>query len=384
MRIAARRADELGAVLAHFVERGGWATLVTLTMRHRRGHSLTQCLAAASKGWTKVTAGRAGLALQSTPGYAGWARALEVTESPENGWHVHLHVVVAFTSRPSADALDDMTGRMFAQWSRGLVQAGMPAPSEEYGLDVQRLPENAPPVEMTEHTRAWARYVSKGLAAEATLGATKEAKGGNRTVRELMRAALIPARYEDPSTGDIVTMVDATALARLQEFERSISGRQQLTWSKGQWSLRAAAGLDEEQDTDEAIAEEDLQGEDVAILPAESWRMVEPRATELLSVCERQGPDGARAWLDAHGIQWWRPTGLSEHFRRRTELPVPGLLAASVARTLTLGPSFTDDYRRYGPLQERRHGSDQPLLSGTAGYRGDRTSAQRVAAVCRS
>ena len=27
-------------------------------------------------------------------------------------------------------------------------------------------------------------------------------------------------------------------------------------------------------------------------------------------------------------------------------------LAASVARTLTLGPSFTDDYRRYGPLQK--------------------------------
>ena len=59
-------------------------------------------------------------------------------------------------------------------------------------------------------------------------------------------------------------------------------------------------------------------------------------------------------------------------------------LAASVARTLTLGPSFTDDYRRYGPLQKSRHGSDQPLLSGTAGHRGDRTSAQRVAAVCRS
>jgi hypothetical protein len=51
---------------------------------------------------------------------------------------------------------------------------------------------------------------------------------------------------------------------------------------------------------------------------------------------------------------------------------------------LTLGPSFTDDYRRCCPLQKRRHGSDQPLLSGTAGHHGDRTSAQRVAAVCRS
>jgi hypothetical protein len=38
--------------------------------------------------------------------------------------------------------------------------------------------DNAPPDAMVEHTRAWARYVAKGLAAEATLGSTKEAKGG--------------------------------------------------------------------------------------------------------------------------------------------------------------------------------------------------------------
>jgi len=54
----------------------------------------------------------------------------------------------------------------------------------------------------------------------------------------------------------------------------------------------------------------------VAIIPSQSWDEVEPRATELLSVCERQGPDGARAWLDKHGIEWWRPTGLSDHLRR--------------------------------------------------------------------
>ena len=40
----------------------------------------------------------------------------------------------------------------------------------------------------------------------------------------------------------------------------------------------------------------------------------------------------------------------------RDPAPSPALraagLAASVARTLTLGPSFTDDYRRYSPLQE--------------------------------
>jgi Replication protein len=321
VRIAARRADELATVLGYFIERGGWAVLVTLTMRHYRGHPLAKCLAAASKGWTKVTAGRAGVELQGTSGYAGWCKALEVTESPENGWHVHLHVVVVFSERPSDDALDAMTGRMFAQWSRGLVLAGMPAPSEDYGIDVQKLPDNAPPDAMVENTRAWARYVAKGLAAEATLGSTKEAKGGNRSIRELMRAALIPQRYENPAVGDVVIMADETAGDRLDEYERAMTGRQQMTWSKGRWSLRAAAGLEEEQQSEEEIVAEELQGEDVAIIPAQSWDEVEPHATELLSVCERQGPDGARAWLDVHGIEWWRPTGLSEHFHRSIAPP---------------------------------------------------------------
>jgi hypothetical protein len=34
------------------------------------------------------------------------------------------------------------------------------------------------------------------------------------------------------------------------------------------------------------------------ILPSESWRAVEPVATELLSVTQREGADGARRWLD--------------------------------------------------------------------------------------
>ena len=37
-RIAAERAKELETVLGHFLKSGGWAVLVTLTMRHRREH----------------------------------------------------------------------------------------------------------------------------------------------------------------------------------------------------------------------------------------------------------------------------------------------------------------------------------------------------------
>ena len=62
-------------------------------------------------------------------------------------------------------------------------------------------------------------------------------------------------------------------------------------------------------------AAKELDGQDVAVIPRESWRVVEPRAAELLSATERHGPDGGRGWLDELGVEWWRPTGLTAHYR---------------------------------------------------------------------
>ena len=40
------------------------------------------------------------------------------------------------------------------------------------------------------------------------------------------------------------------------------------------------------------------------------------RAAELLGVTERGGIEAAHRWLDALGVHWLRPTGLTEHFGR--------------------------------------------------------------------
>ena len=120
-----------------------------------------------------------------------------------------------FRSRPSDDVLDALAGEMFARWSAGLVRAGMPAPLLDYGLDVQRLDPTTAPERLAEQSRAWASYIAKGLAQEAALGAAKEARGINRSIRQLMRAALIAQRIESPGMGVIVEAVDMTARAKL-------------------------------------------------------------------------------------------------------------------------------------------------------------------------
>lgn len=321
VRIASKRAAEIEEVLAHHIAAGGWAVLVTLTMRHHRHHTLADCLKGFSKGWSAVTSGRAWQTAKDLSGYAGYVRAMEVTESPENGWHVHAHAILVFDARPSDDVIDHVAGGMFGRWSAGLQRAGMPAPLLDYGLDVQRLDPASAPERLAEQSRAWAAYIAKGLAQEAALGAAKEARGTNRSIRQLMRAALIAQRFEDPATGTIVEAVDLTARAKLHEYEEAIVGRRQLTWSTGRHDLRAAAKLDPEQ-SDEELVDEDLAGEDVAVIPRESWPLVEPRAVELLSATERDGPEGGRRWLDELGVEWWRPTGLTDHLRR-IEQPSP-------------------------------------------------------------
>ncbi|WP_139324269.1 hypothetical protein [Pseudonocardia sp. Ae707_Ps1] len=118
-----------------------------------------------------------------------------------------------------------------------------------------------------ETAQAWARYVCKGLASEALLGAGKTAKGQNRTIGELLRDAVIPQVWEDPDTHTLVETVDLTARERLAEYEQATKDARS---SLGAATSAPPRQLDEEQ-TDEEIAAEDLEGEDVAVLPSETW-----------------------------------------------------------------------------------------------------------------
>ncbi|WP_075334786.1 protein rep [Pseudonocardia sp. Ae717_Ps2] len=92
MRIGAKRAEEVATVLAHHLAEGGDPLLITLTMRHHRQHSLAECLKALTVAWGKVTQGRAAQDDYRMLGLRGWVRALEITHSVDNGWHVHLHI----------------------------------------------------------------------------------------------------------------------------------------------------------------------------------------------------------------------------------------------------------------------------------------------------
>lgn len=316
VKIAAERAATLERVLAHHVGTlGRWLTLETFTMRHGPQHSLRLCREAARSGWQSVNGGKRSTAERVDNEFRGYCRAQEVTESADHGWHVHFHVLTVWEHRPPDDVFDDRWER----WSAGVVRAGLPAPLAEHGYDVKHCDPSDAPETLTEMTATWGAYIVKGLSTEATMGAIKQAKGNNRTIRELMAAA-VGLPFEDPETGAMAVLADDRARTRLNEYDRAMRGARQLTWSTGDHDLRTGVPELPDERTDEEIAADDLGGDEVAVIANREFRRLEPLFPDLLSVAEREGPRAAQVWLTDRDVEWWHPNGLTDQ-RRHGEPP---------------------------------------------------------------
>ncbi|NYD38039.1 hypothetical protein [Actinomycetospora corticicola] len=325
-KIATRRADDLATVMRAVDELGGSAFLLTLTMRHtkadrlgmsrgerRTAERLTEehrdlklahangwdnvtadqvqaakdthaafldekagCWDVLGYAWSAVTSGSSWQAdMQLFGGLLGWARAVEVTHGA-NGWHVHVHVLLCFREQVSADlAAASLGPRIFGRWNRALQRRGFSA-SEEHGWDLRRAQLGDGDL---------ADYFTK-MAHEVTSGHRKEARRhGGRTPMQLL--------------ADAVETYEETAMHRWWEWETASDGRRQLTWSTGARDLRALAGLGREA-TDEEIAINDQEAEEVIVLPGATWTFVVSikKETELLEILERGKLDDVRAWLN--------------------------------------------------------------------------------------
>lgn len=118
-------------------------------------------------------------------------------------------------------------------------------------------------------------------------GQAKLARGGGRTPFQILSDAL-----DNGEAADVYGW---------WEWEKASQGRRQIAWSKG---LREWANMGREQ-TDEEIAEEQLETEDVLFIEPDSWREMRTRPArvcDLLEVTEDGGYPAAMSWLDRHGL----------------------------------------------------------------------------------
>lgn len=260
---------------------GGSAALVTLTLRHHRGHPLAKSWDALRYGWSRVVSGKAYVAERAQFGVQGWCAAVEVTRGEEHGWHPHLHVLVMLDGPLSDDMIGELAGRWHQRFERAVGRRGYASLADRGGLDARAV--------TMDGSGALGTYLSK-ISHEVTGGSNKDGRFGNRSPFALLRDGLATGLADD--------------LEAWWEFEKASHGRRQLTWSQG---IRDLYGVGPEQ-SDAEIAEEDLGSADLIALPAETWRVVRDVAEELLTAAEKDGLVGAVAWLRSRGLDWHRVT----------------------------------------------------------------------------
>lgn len=278
-KIAAHRAEDLATVMRRVLDAGGSASLMTFTLRHRKGQSLAELWDAISDAWGKVTSGKQWGADQRVGGMLGWVKAVEVTYG-HHGWHPHIHVLVCWTSEITLDTAQRVANSMHRRWEAALNRSGLQSWREHGGLDVRMASLDSDNL---------ADYFTK-LAREVTSQATKGTRKGRPPFAILT---------------DIGQDFLADDADLWWEWEQASFRRRQLSWSGKELDLRRFAELGQELSDEQAAAEE-LAGDDVLALTPESWGwlVANEATTDLLDVAEQGGPSAATDWLDARGLDW--------------------------------------------------------------------------------
>ena len=292
MKVAMRRGLEIGLEVASAASQGVPVALLTFTMRHNAGQTLEALWDALGGAWSKVTSGTSWKRDLEAFGLLGFHKVVEVTVSRDNGWHVHIHVLV-FGQGLNGETLPVLFDSMFGRWSRSLVRSGLGVPLM-IGQDAQMVGVSLDGTKLGD-------YLAKGvadphaIALELTQTQSKGVRGRHSTMSTW--ALLDLARTEDP-----------WALGKWAEYERASHGRQQMSRSK---SLLSALGLDLQAATDEEIAGEEIGTKDdtVVVIRKAGWKKIvrEPWIIPaILSVLEESDALGLCLLLERLEISHWR------------------------------------------------------------------------------
>jgi hypothetical protein len=287
--------------------------MATFTIRHGARMTLEKTGHGIRRAWGRFTSGRAWVNFKAKHS-PEWIVCEEITHGA-NGWHPHLHVLFFLPKRASLDELIELQSEMYERWASLVVQEMDEACAPLPGPGVDFRPCNDP------------EYLQK-LGLELSNLGTKT--GNGRTPLEVLAAWL--ESPPDPTTGELD--MSRREFGLYQEFERTMKGKRDLTWSRGLKSFREQA---KQQIKDEQSRETEL----VADVPPAVWAQVcEQRGArvELLEHAERLGFAGVVDWVtrnfgedSAAEVRQW--TALERQRKpQRSESAASALSSCDVAR----------------------------------------------------
>lgn len=283
-RVSERRRVEVARAVAWVEASGAQMVLTTFTLRHQDCHSLKASLGALLGAYRRMHQQREYRALRASYGLTHSIKAVEVTWSPRNGFHPHLHVLQVL---PGGVELRRYGSAVSAAWRSALEHFGFSA-SAAVGVDVRASWEDVKDY-VTKLGRTW------GAPEELTKANTKRGRKDSLTPWDLLRSVR--------DTGDEVHA------ERFREFARTMKGSHQLQWSRfldedgKRRSWKKLCGVEDRSDEDLAAnwLDDDRLAYALAWLDSTDWAAVKyggPRAVaQLESIGSQHDRAGVAAFL---------------------------------------------------------------------------------------
>jgi hypothetical protein len=288
-KVAAQRREDVTRAVQLWREAGNEVVMGTLTLRHHAGQSLDFLLTAVAACWKRATNGRTWARDRRRFSIAHVVRVWEVTWSPENGWHAHVHFLAFQAAGAGSDGLLES---MFGRWRDEALDQGLSAPMMR-AQELHRV-----------HGHDAAVQLGLYLAKDAELGTAEdvawEVTGGAGKYGQTYAPGVVLREAVDG---------DEDAARLWGEYELAMEKRRTIAWTRG---MRDAFGLGAEPDPDEVAAAEDAEQVPTLTIGNRSWGQLVRSGLRWALLDVAAGGAGMAdllAWCAARGVQAWEYGG---------------------------------------------------------------------------
>lgn len=245
-QITASRRNSLAAVIDKIDD---YCDIVSIafTLEHHRADDLIDTLTCLQDAWRFMVSCRKWAGMKKRDVMFGYVRSLEVTWGYSNGWHPHIHASFFLRKRES---LSRFYNDIRSWWAESVAKAG--------GRSVWEYATR-----LSVHNSDSALYPVKwGIAEEIMRGAMKQGKQGGLTPFQMLEMYLSSTRPGPAFWGKL-----------LKEYQKSIKGARQVTWSRSP-NLRNVAGLDDEKPESKMLEADEAGFVFLAALTDSQWRAI--------------------------------------------------------------------------------------------------------------
>lgn len=242
-KIQERRREEIAKAMNQWYAEDGQVIMVTLTAPHYNNQSLSELRSMQTEALKQLrkSSGSYIRFLKQNQGFEGLIRALEVTVSRRNGWHLHTHEL--WFVKADAD-IKRIKNRTLKRWEDACYRAGLLNPFDEKqvtafrrrSVDIKGAMSSSDYLAKMDDSKHW------GADREMAKQSTK--KGKNKGFHPFGLLSEVKNNGKD----------SAWCKVHFSEYANGMKGARQLFWSSG---LKARFEINEK--TDEEISGEETE-----------------------------------------------------------------------------------------------------------------------------